>query len=224
MTNFWRAVLTILWKDILLEVRAKETITPVLVFAFLVVIIFNFAFEPTPLLVVTVAPGILWVAFTFAGVLGLSRSFAVEKDKGSLDGLMLAPVGREAIYFGKLLGSFLFMLVVELLMLPPFLVLFNVPLFEPEFLITAMVATLGFAAVGTVFSAMSVNTRAREIMLPVLFFPIVLPVIIGAVAASGPILEEGSWSDIAGWLQFMVAFDAIFLVVSSLTFQFVLEE
>lgn len=221
---FWRATLAILWKDLLLEVRTKDIITSLVVFAILVVVIFNFAFPPIPRVVALVTPGILWVAFTFAGILGLNRVFVLEKDRGNLEGLMLAPVGRDAIYFGKMLGSFLFMLIVEALILPIFTVLFNVPLWNVEFLLMMLLATLGFAAVGTVFSAIAINTRSREVMLPVLFFPIVLPVVIGAVQMTGMSLQGDSWSTMFRWLQLVIAFDVIFLVVSSLTFEYVLEE
>ena len=225
MRSFWRSVLAILWKDILLEVRTKDIIISVLVFAILVVVIFNFAIDPTPRLVSLMIPGVVWIAFTFSGLLGLNRSMIVEKDKGNLEGLLLAPMGRDVIYYGKLLGSFLFMLVVEFLMLPVFLVLFNVSLFMPEFLAVMVLATFGFAAVGTVFSAIAVHTRSREIMLPVLFFPIIVPVIIGAVAATGIALDDGgSWSDMSPWLQLFAIFDGAFLVVSSLAFAVVLEE
>jgi heme exporter protein B len=221
---FWRATLAILWKDLLLEVRTKDIITSLVVFAILVVVIFNFAFPPIPRVVALVTPGILWVAFTFAGILGLNRVFVLEKDRGNLEGLMLAPVGRDAIYFGKMMGSFLFMLIVETLILPIFTVLFNVPLWNVEFLLMMLLATLGFAAVGTVFSAIAINTRSREVMLPVLFFPIVLPVVISAVQMTGMSLQGDSWSTMFRWLQLVIAFDIIFLVVSSLTFEYVLEE
>jgi heme exporter protein B len=219
-----RPVLAILWKDMLLEIRTKEMVTPILVFAFLVVVIFNFVFEPTPALVAAVAPGVLWVAFTFAGVLGLNRAFALEKERGGIEGLLLCPVGRDLIYLGKFLGSLLFMLVVEAVMFPIFSLLFNLPLLIPELWLVGLAATVGFVAVGTVFSAMSVNTRAREIMLPVLFFPIAVPVIIAAVEASGAILGDRGWSDYSQWLQLIVVFDVIFLVVAAITFEFVLEE
>ena len=224
MRLFWRATLAILWKDMLLEVRTKDIITSLVVFAILVVVIFNFAFPPIPRVVALVTPGILWVAFTFAGILGLNRVFVLEKDRGNLQGLMLAPVGRDAIYLGKMLGSFLFMLIVEALILPIFTVMFNVPLWNVEFLLMMILATLGFATVGTVFSAIAINTRSREVMLPILFFPIVLPVIIAAVQMTGMSLQGDSWSAMLRWLQLVIVFDVMFLVVSSLTFEYVLEE
>ncbi len=215
-------VLAILWKDILSELRTRDIVVSVLVFALLVIVIFNFAFEPER--VGLVASGVLWVALTFAGVLGLSRSFILEKDKGCLEGLMLFPVDRSLIYFGKMLGSLIFILVVAVMVLPLFFILFNLPVFKPELILIVVLATIGFASVGTLFSALAVNTKAREIMLPILFFPIVAPVIIAAVKATELSLTGESWSSLAPWLQVMAAFDIIFLVVSSLVFEFIVEE
>ncbi|MCH9010138.1 MAG: heme exporter protein CcmB, partial [Chloroflexi bacterium] len=163
LSRFWGPVLALLWKDILLELRTKDIIVSVLVFALLVIVIFNFAISPTPQTVTYVAPGILWVAFTFGGVLGLNRSFALEKDGGNIHGLLLTPVGRDTIYFGKMLGNFLFMLIVEIIIFPVFAVLYNFSLLEPGLIPIAVLATLGISAVGTVFSAMAVNTRSREV-------------------------------------------------------------
>ena len=224
MSGFLGPILTLALKDILLEVRTKEIVSSVLLFAFLAVIIFSFAFDPTPAVVALVAPGILWVAFTFAGVLGFNRSFILEKDKGSLDGLLLCPVSRDVIYLGKLAGSFLFMIVVEALLLPVFAVLYDFSLFIPELLLIAALATLGFAAVGTLFSAMAVNTRSRETMLPLLLLPLTVPIIIAAVEATGAILDGDSLGDLGRWWQLLLAFDVIFLVLSSLLFGAVLEE
>lgn len=215
-------VFAILWKDILSELRTKDIITSLLVFALLVIVIFNFAFKPEK--IELVASGVLWVAFTFAGVIGLSRSFVLEKDKGCLEGLMLSPVGRDVIYLGKMLGNLAFMLIVEVIVLPVFLVLFNLPIFIPRLVLIVVLATIGFVCIGTLFSALAVNTRAREIMLPILFFPIVSPIIIAAVKSTALILAGKSWGSMSSWLQVMVAFDVIFLVVSSLVFEFVIEE
>ena len=217
-------ILTLAWKDILLELRTKDVVTSVLMFALLAIITFNFAFDPSPAIVAVVAPGVLWVAFTFAGILGFNRSFVLEKDKGSLHGLLLCPVSRDVIYFGKLLGLFVFMLVMEAVLLPFFAVLYNVPVFDIKLLVVAALATLGFAGVGTLFSAIAVNTRSREIMLPVLLLPVVMPVIIAAVEATRIVLEGASWGDMERWWQLILAFDVIFLIVSAFVFGAVLEE
>ena len=224
MSDFFRPILILAWKDIQLELRTKDVVTSVLMFALLSAIIFNFAFDPTPAVVALVVPGILWVAFTFAGVLGFNRSFVLEKDKGSLEGLLLLPVSRDVIYFGKLLSLYIFMLVVETVLFPIFAVLYNFSLFDPQLFVVAALATLGFAGVGTLFSAIAVNTRSREIMLPVLLLPVAAPVLIAAVEATRAILEGASWGETARWWQLLLAFDVIFLVVSSFVFGAVLEE
>jgi heme exporter protein B len=174
--------------------------------------------------VALVVPGIIWVAFTFAGVLGLNRAFVLEKDRGSLEGLLLCPVSRDVIYFGKLLGIFLFMLMVEAILFPVFAVLYNFSLADITLFLIAVLATLGFAGVGTLFSAMAVNTRSREIMLPVLLLPVAAPVVIAAVAATSDIMGGASVGDVSRWLQLLATFDVIFLIVSSFVFGAVLEE
>lgn len=214
----------IVWKDVVAELRTKEIFTSMLVFALLVVVIFNFAFELRQVDMSLMGPGILWVAFTFAGVLGLNRSFVLEKDRGSLEGLMLAPVDRSAIYLGKLLGNLLFMLVMEAFALPLFAVLNNQPLLLPGLVPVIFLGTLGFVTVGTLFAAMSVNTRTREVMLPVLLFPMMVPMVIAAVKATGVVLAGDPLSAAGDWLSLLVAFDVIFLVVCWLVFEYVVEE
>ena len=185
---------------------------------------FNFALNVTPRVVEDLAPGILWVAFAFAGVLAMNRAFVLERDRGSFEGLLLSPVSRDAIYFGKMLGIFLFMLVVEVVLLPVFAVLFNFSVFHPGVILGMLLATLGFAAVGTLFSAIAVQTRSREIMLPVLFLPVILPVIIGAVESSAGSTGGSGSVSVARWLGLIAAFDVIFLVVCPWVFGLVLEE
>ena len=224
MKAFWGPVFALFWKDVALELRTKDIVVSVLVFALLTIVIFNFAIDPTPRMVAVVAPGILWVAFTFGGVIGLTRSFALERDTGSLHGLMLAPVGRDIIFFGKMLGNFAFMMVVELIVFPIFAVLFNLSLDMPLLIPVALLSTLGVATVGTLFAAMAVNTRSREVMLPLLFLPVVLPVIIAAVESSGVVIRGSGEDDLARWLPFLAVFDAVFLVVCPAVFNLVIEE
>jgi heme exporter protein B len=170
------------------------------------------------------APGIMWVAFTFAGVLALNRSFIPEKEENCLEGLLACPAEREVIYTGKMLGSLFFLLAVEAVILPVFALLFNVNVFQLETIAVTILGTIGFTAVGTVFSALAVNTRAREMVLPVLFLPVVSPVIIAAVESSALAITGRSWSDMAVWLIILLAFDTIFLVVPFLVFSYVIEE
>jgi heme exporter protein B len=224
LIGFLRKVLAIVHKDIIAELRTKEMFSSMFVFALLVIVIFNFAFELRVANVKQVAPGVLWVTFTFAGMLGLNRSFILEKDKGCLEGLLLAPVDRSAIYFGKMLGNLIFMLVVEAIVLPIFWVLFNPPLFSPALILIIVLGTLGFAGVGTLFSAIAVHTRAREVMLPILLFPIVVPLMIAAVKITGGLLDGQPLSEMRNWLNLLLGFDIIFLTVSYMTFDYVVEE
>ena len=204
--------------------HTKETISSVLVFALLVIIIFNFAFSAGQATMTLVAPGILWVTFTFAGVLSLNRAFILEKEESCLEGLMVCPISRETIYVGKMLGSLLFILVVEAIALPIFALLFNLAVLSPQIITITFLTTMGFAAVGTLFSALAVNTKAREMVLPILFLPIVTPIIIGAVNASRLALAGEDWGSLTSSLGIIVAFDVIFLVMSYLVFAFVIEE
>lgn len=223
MSFLWK-VLVIVQKDVAVELRTKEMLSSMFVFSLLVIVIFNFAFELRVEDVRKVAPGVLWVTFVFAGMLGLNRSFVLEKDKGCLEGLLLCPVDRSAIYFGKMLGNVIFMTTVEAMILPIFSVLFNISLFDPVLLLIVVLGTLGFAGVGTLFSAMAVHTRAREVMLPVLLFPIVVPAMIAAVKATGGILDGQPLSEIAHWVRLLAVFDVVFLAISFMTFDYVVEE
>ncbi len=222
--TFWRKVLAITWKDALSEMRSREIVFSVLVFTLLVIVIFNFAFTANQETLVLIAPGMLWVTFTFAGILSLNRCFIPEKEEGCLEGLMVCPISREVIYTGKMLGSLLFMLIIEAIALPAFAVLFNLAVLSLPLIAVTILATIGFVAVGTLFSALAVNTKARELILPILFLPIVVPVIIGAVKATGLALTGGTWADVASWLRIIGAFDVVFLVVSFLVFTYVIEE
>lgn len=221
--GFLRKVLAVLWKDVRAEIRTKDIFSAMFVFALLSVVIFQFAFDLRIDNVRQVVPGVLWVSITFAGVLGLNRSFVLEKDKGSLEGLLLTPVDRGAIYLGKMLANLVFIVVVEVFIIPLSSVFFNVPLWLPEILLVVVLGTIGFAAVGTVFSAMSVNTRAREVLLPILLLPVIVPVLIAGVRVTGGILDGESLGDLSNWLQLLIAFDVLYLAASFLTFDVVVE-
>jgi heme exporter protein B len=214
----------IFWKDILTELRTKQVITSILVFAVLVMVIFNFAFGTGMDTPEKVAPGVLWVAIAFGGILGFNRTMSLEKENAGMEGLMLCPVDRSVLYWGKLAGGFSFVLAVSVIVTPICLALFNLPLFLPELAVIIILAIAGFSVVGTLFSAMAVNTRARDIMLPVLFLPVSVPVIIAAVKGSALVMAGGSWGDIMTWLQVMIAFDVIYAVAATLVFEFAVEE
>jgi heme exporter protein B len=211
-------------KDILLELRNREIVVSLLVFSMLVLIVFNFAVELTTVNLAVVGPGILWVAIAFAGVLGLNRTFVLEKERDALDGLMLAPVGRDGLFLGKALGSFLFMLVAEAVLVPVFAALFDVGLMRVQTVVVALLATAGFAGAGTVFAAMAVNTRSREIMLPVLFLPVASPLVIAAVEATAVLADGGGWAGLGSWLQLLAVFDVLFIAGGAVLFHYVLED
>ena len=211
-------------KDVLLELRNRDIVVSIVVFSMLVLIIFNFAVELTPVNIAVVGPGILWVAIAFAGVIGLNRAFVLEKDREALDGLMLSPVSRDGLFLGKALGSFLFMLVAEAVLLPVFAAIFDVDIMRLEAGVVAGLTTLGFAAAGTLFAAMAVNTRSREVMLPVLFLPVISPLLIAAVEATAAIASGGGWSGVSRWMQIIGVFDVVFIAGGALLFHYVLED
>lgn len=223
--SYWRKVLAIVGKDVATEIRTKEMISAMFVFSLLIIFIFNFAFDLRAENMQTLAPGVLWVAIAFAGIVGLSRSFIVERDRGVLDGLLLAPVDRSAIYFGKMIGNVLFISLVEIIILPFFIVLFNQPLaILPLLAGVVILGTVGFASVGTLFSAMAVHTRAREVLLPIMLFPVVIPVMLAAVRLTAGILDQLSFDEVSHWLALLVACDAIFIAASFMLFEYVVEE
>jgi len=220
-----RKILAIVAKDLAAELRTREMLGAMFVFALLVILIFNFAFELRAENQRILAPGVLWVAITFSGMLGLSRSFIREKDRGSLEGLLLAPVDRGVIFLGKMLGNALFIAVIALIILPVFVILFNLPAaVMPQLAIIAILGTIGLSGVGTLFSAMAVHTRAREVLLPVLLFPLIVPVILSAVKLSAAAIDNLPFAEAQQWFSLLVVFDIVFAMLSFLFFDYVVEE
>ena len=222
--SFLKAILAVVWKDLAAEFRSWELLSAMVVFSLLVILIFSFALQLEQGTRGAVAAGVLWVTFIFAGTLGFNRSLSQEKDRGSLDGLLLAPVDRSALYFGKALGNLLFMSLVELVILPVSAVLFNLPLFNPWLLVVVFLGTLGYAAVGTLLASMAVHTRGRDVMLPILLFPVALPLLMAAVQASSNILSAAGWDATAPWLNLLVGYDVIFIAVALMAFDYIVEE
>lgn len=224
LTPFVRAVGAVLWKDLRAEWRSRELISAMLVFALLVILIFNFALELESTVRANITAGILWVTFTFAGQLGLNRSMAVEKDRGCLDGLLLAPVDRAAIYVGKMLANWVFILLMAVIILPIYSVLYNTNLFIPGLLLTVLLGSEGYVAVGTLLSSMAVQARTRDILLPILLFPVVIPVLVAAVKATGGYLQGLEMIEIQPWINLLISYDVIFTTVAFLVFDSVVEE
>lgn len=220
------AVRLLIWKDLVLEFRTKEILTAMTVFAMLVAVVFNFAFSPSPQDAVRLLPGMLWVTLAFAATLGLSRSFVLERDQQCLEALRLFPFDPSLIYVGKAASNLVFLLIVEALVLPAMAAIAGVPLMDrilPLALVMAL-GTVGLVAVGTIFSAMSVNTRIREVLLPVLLLPLAAPVLISGTKATLGVLAGRPLAEIAPGLRILAAFDVIFAVVGYLLFEFLLEE
>ncbi len=195
-----------------------------LVFSTLALLIFSFALDLRGNVAEAAAPGVLWATIVFAGTLGLSRSLAREHQDGCIDGLLLAPMDRSVIFLGKAAGNFLFMAVVEVVLLPLFSALFDVPLLQPGVGLVLVLGTLGYATVGTLLAAIAVNTRAREVMLPVLLLPLAVPVLIGAVRATGGLIDGATLAEVGGWIRILVVYDLVMMAVSLLTFSTVVEE
>lgn len=219
-----RAVFAIVWKDLRAEFRSFELVSAMLVFSLLVILIFNFALELDIKTRQSVTAGVLWATFAFAGTLGLNRSMAIEKDRGSLDGLLLAPVDRSAIYFGKFISNLAFMLLVETIVLPIYSILYNTNLFQPGLLIVILLGSIGYTAVGTLLAAMSVQTRTRDVLLPILLFPVAFSVLLAAVKASGGFLNNSELTDILLPINLLIAYDVIFIAVSFMVFDTIVEE
>jgi len=224
LRNYGRAVGAVLWKDLAAELRSKELLSSMLVFALLVILIFNFALDLDRTARENVAAGILWVTTAFTGTLGLNRSLAQEKDRGSLDGLLLAPVDRSALYFGKALGNLLFIGIIQIIMLPVFTVLFNVNMLQPLLVLVVLLGTIGYSAVGTLLASLAVHSRSRDVMLPILLFPVAVPVLVAAVRASGNVLSAAAWTDISPWINLLLVYDVIFVAVAFMLFEYVVEE
>ncbi len=223
-SGFFRAMFAVAWKDIAAEVRSRELFSAMLVFSLLVIVIFNFALELDIRTRQSVTAGVLWTTFAFAGTLGLNRSMAIEKEQSSLDGLLLAPVDRSAIYFGKVISNLVFMLGVEVIVIPVYSLLYNVNLFIPGFLLVLLLGSVGYIVVGTLLAAMAVQSRTRDMLLPILHFPVAMAVLIASVKASGGYLTGEDAASIQTWLNLLIVYDVIFTSVGFMVFDYVVEE
>jgi heme exporter protein B len=223
VTAYCRQVYAIFAKDMLLEMRTRDAVTAMVIFALLVLVTFNFTLDLRPELMSAVGHGVLWVSIVFAGTLGLGRAFAVEREGATLEGLLMAPVDRSAVYLAKVLSSLISMCVVEAVGVVAFVALFNAPIDAPRLLGALLLGTIGLGAVGTLLAGIAANTRAREVMLPLLLFPIIVPLLIGVVESSGTALDSAAGPG-APWLSLLAAFDLVYLAVGAAAFDYVLEE
>ena len=213
-------------KDLRLEFRSRTAFLSSLVFTALVLAIFNFARDPTVISGSDLAPGVLWITFSFAGLLGLNRAFALERENRTLDGLRLAPVDPTALYLGKAIANLVFVGTVEAIALPLFALFFNVPVLPVLGPLAGVIAlaTVGFVALGTLLSAIAVNTRFAELMLPVLMLPFLVPPITGAVQLTARIFAARPFAELTAWLKLLAGYDVVVIVTALLVFEFTLEE
>jgi heme exporter protein B len=221
-----RLALAVAAKDIRAELRSRTALLSAIVFAALVLVVFNFARDPTALAVIDLAPSVLWVTFALAAMLALNRAFTIERENAALDGLLLAPLPRGALFAGKLLANLAFVCTVEAITLPLFVLFFNIDLSDAWLGIVGvtLLATIGFVAVGTIFSAMAVRTRFAELMLPVLLLPFMVPPLIGAVQVTSRLLAGRPLSEMLGWLRLIALYDVVFVTLCAMAFSAVVDE
>jgi heme exporter protein B len=224
--SYLRAVLLVAGKDLRVELRSREQAVTLLFFALLVLVVFNFAFDFTVIDFVTLGPGVLWVAFMFSGVLAISRSFQIEREQDRIQGILLAPIDRSAFYLGKVAATVLFMAAVEAILVPIAVVMFNFRFSgRIALVILALILnTIGFAAVGTLFAAMTTSTRRAELLLPLLLFPAAVPVALSAVKTTTHLLAGRPFAAYGHWVQMSAAYDVIFLAAAVLLFDYVLDD
>lgn len=213
-------------KDLAIEFRSRSAFLSALVLSLLSLVIFYFAWDPTAVAAVDVAPGILWVTFTFSGLLGLHRSFGVEAQERAMDALLVAPVAREAIFLGKAVANFVFVLGVQLVALPALALFYNLPLSVVVGPLAAvmLLAAVGLTCVGTLFAGITANTRMAELLLPVLALPFFVPIVLPAAQMTAKLLAGRPFDESLGWLRILLAFDLVFLYACTLAFPFTLED
>lgn len=216
---------TILIKDMVLDLRSMENLFAMLFFSIIVIMIFSFALPIDEKSHALLAPGVFWVTFLLAGILSLNKSFQIEKDNSCLESLLLSPVSRGAIFLGKMGWNICFIVIIQLLVIPVFSLLFYGPFLAhlPELFILSFMTAIGFSSLGTMLSALTIDVRFKEIILPILLFPLIVPLLLASVKITQAVLMDGAFDQVIDWIKLLVGFDIIFLVVSYLTFEYVME-
>lgn len=226
MKKYFKTIYHIFEKDILLELKSKEVINSMLIFSLLTVIVFSFIFEPGAEYKNDLVGGILWMAIVFAGILGLNKSMMSEINGGNLNALLLAPVDKSAIFFGKVLSNFVFLVFMEIITIPVFTIFYNINVFQHNLLSipVLILGNYGFSILGTLFSIISVKSRTREVMLPILLLPLMIPIILAAIQSINIFINGGAISDANKWIRLIAAFDLIFTFVVYAMFDYIVEE
>ena len=214
----------LVWKDLVQEWRSRDVLTSMFAFAVLSLFIFNYALELSPIDRAEIAPGLIWVVMVFAGTLGLNRSFAAEQDQGSFEGLMMAVPELSVIYLAKMITNLLMMFGLAILVIPIYSLLYNQSLFDLRFFGILMLGAWGYSAAGTLISSMTVQTRMRDLLLPVLLFPLLLPVNMAVVKSGSAIIAASSVPEFQSWINLLLVYDVIMTVVSIMVFEYVIRE
>jgi heme exporter protein B len=215
----------LLGKDLRLELRRRESLLTMFFFGALLLFVFHFSFDLPPDRVATLAPGLLWLSFLFTGTLGLAQLFNSERDNHCLDALLISPLDRAAFFLAKTGFNLVLMVVVEIVVIPLFWILFNLPGWHllPRLFLVTLLGTVGFCALGTLLAAMTLKARARELLLPLVLFPLMIPVILATIRCMESVLRTGALGDAAPWLRLLLGFDVIFLTAGVLIFDWVIE-
>ena len=223
--QFLREALLLLRKDLVLELRRRESLLTMFFFGTLLLFVFHFSFNLTPERVAEMAPGLLWLAFLFTGTLGLAQLFQAERENQCLEALLLSPLDRGALFFAKVCFNFILMLLVEIVVIPLFWILFNLRSWNllPQIFLITLLGTAGFCVLGTVLSAVTLRARARELLLPLVLFPLMIPVILATIQCLGAVLRTGEIGEAVPWLRLLIGFDVIFLTAGVLIFDWVIE-
>lgn len=220
-----QASLTILLKDVRLDLRKVENFFSLLFFAITILLIFAFALPPQLTKQVEVLSGAYWITFLLSGILCLNKSFQLEKDNGCIYAVLIAPISRGSLYVGKMLATILFILIIQALVIPVFGILFNGVVFTyfPSFLLLSLLAAFGFSALGTLLAGLTADIRFKEILLPLLLFPLLVPLLLACVKLTQGILSGAGLGGGSDWFRLLIGFDLIFFIISYLTFEFVME-
>lgn len=223
-TPFLTSVLAIIQKDLRAELRSRELVSLMVLFSFLSILIFSFALELDRVAREEVVSGVLWVTLIFASLLGFNRSMAMERDQGNLDAMLLAPIDRSAVFVGKLAGNYVFTLIVGLVLLPLMTVLYDKNMLNPWVIFVTFLGIFGFSTIGTLLATMTVQTRAREALLPIAMLPVVLPFLLTAVRATTGILNATPLGDWMIWVQLLGGISFMYFLMCYFLYSFVVEE
>lgn len=220
-----RQACLLLWKDLLLELRRRDCLLTMFFFGTLLLFVFHFAFDLPPDKVAELAPALLWLAFLFTGTLGLAQLFQAERDNHCLDALLLSPLDRGALFLAKTGFNLILMLAVEVVVIPLFWILFNLSGWNllPQLFLVTLLGTVGFCVLGTITAAITLRARARELLLPLVLFPLMIPVILATIRCMESVLRNGEFGEALSWLKLLVGFDVIFMTVGVLIFDWVIE-